>query len=249
MDGIYFDASRKTPFTIYTSMGDILESGYLKLDSIKRDGSDVTYSVTLYGGLGSFLYAMSYDEDGNKRTLADINYLGTDDPDNELNFYINKEEVKAYFKWVGVETGDRYEVTSFAPAYEGIPEGDFSADKVVANPTTIGLDNRVDGYSTDNTNGYALFSLAQKHDEWAMKDLRSYLQRPVFSLRAFFKALRNPDNCGGYNVDVSQLLSEDTFGKPYNNLYMTLPTLTSLAAAREKAGNLEVSFASDPSSD
>ena len=70
--GAYFDPTRKTTFTIYNELNEVLESGYCKLDSISRKRSRVEYKVSLYGGLGAFFYALSYDEEGNKRTLADL---------------------------------------------------------------------------------------------------------------------------------------------------------------------------------
>ena len=53
----------------------------------------MTYKVTLYGGLGSLLYDLGYDGNGNKRTLADLDYLAGGD--DELNFVINKTNVAA----------------------------------------------------------------------------------------------------------------------------------------------------------
>ena len=83
--GADFNPSVKTPFVIYNEMGEILESGYAKLDTITRKRNAVEYKVSLYGGLGSFLYSLSYDVNGNKRTLADLDYLGTGNTDSELD--------------------------------------------------------------------------------------------------------------------------------------------------------------------
>lgn len=70
--GIYFDPTRKTPFKIFNELGEVLESGYCKLDKFTRDKE---YTISLFGGLGAFFYALSYDEQGNKRSLADLVYL------------------------------------------------------------------------------------------------------------------------------------------------------------------------------
>ena len=91
--GADYNPSQKTPFTIYDEMGQILESGYVKLDSITRKGADIQYKISLYGGLGSFFYALSYDANGNKRTLASLDYLGTSNPDSELTFEISADAV------------------------------------------------------------------------------------------------------------------------------------------------------------
>ena len=50
--GADYNPSQKTPFTIYDEMGQILESGYVKLDSITRKGADIQYKISLYGSLG-----------------------------------------------------------------------------------------------------------------------------------------------------------------------------------------------------
>ena len=121
--GVDFNASQKVPFTIYNETSEILESGYVKLDSISRQRQDIQYKVTLYGGLGSFFYALSYDENGNKRTLADLDYLGTDSPDTELNFIINAETVHEAWRRLQEDTTESsiWDVINFAPAYNGIP--------------------------------------------------------------------------------------------------------------------------------
>jgi hypothetical protein len=69
--GSDFNASQKTPFTIYNEMNEVIESGYVKLDSVATMKVP-EYKVTLYGGLGSFFYSLSYDEQGNKRSLASL---------------------------------------------------------------------------------------------------------------------------------------------------------------------------------
>lgn len=56
-----FNALVRTPFII-TEDGNIIESGYLKLDSIQRKGASLVYTVSLYGGLGSFFYNLSYTD-------------------------------------------------------------------------------------------------------------------------------------------------------------------------------------------
>ncbi len=57
--GVDFDPTRKTPFTVYNEMGEILEDGYLKLNKVVRKGAGREYAVTLYGGLDTLLYSRS----------------------------------------------------------------------------------------------------------------------------------------------------------------------------------------------
>ena len=60
-----YNPMRKTPFVIFEDTGEVLEAGYVKLDSVDRTGP--AWHVTLYGGLGSFLFGLSYDEVWNVR--------------------------------------------------------------------------------------------------------------------------------------------------------------------------------------
>lgn len=231
--GADFNPLRRTPFRILSETNEVLQEGYVRLDSVSRRGTwIVSWSVTLYGGLGSFFYALSYDDGGNKRTLADLDYLGTSVPDDELTFVITKDTVSQ--AWAadmdGGSVDGKWKVINFAPCYNGIPGGEFSADKGVGKPDEFGLVNSVteDGetYDIENTNQTALFNLAKEVDEWAAKDLRSYLQRPVFALRALFEAVSDPAQNGGFEADLSAL-TDSSF--PYSRLWMTLPMLPSLS--------------------
>ena len=219
-----FNAARKTPFSIYTETGEILFSGYCKLESVDADA----YHVSLYGGLGELMYNLSYDSAGNKRTLASLDY-GTD-----LDFTIDKTAVAdAWARLAGDTTKPaKWDIINFAPCYNGIPS-DFQADKAVAVPTDVGLpseqtDDDGNTYDAANTGGYALVNLSKAWDEWACKDLRSYLQRPVLSMRAFLDAVADPANNGGWSVDISDLASV-----PYADTWLTRPLLPSLGTYRQ----------------
>ena len=247
--GTDFNASQKTPFTIYDEMGQILESGYVKLDSINRQGKVIQYKVTLYGGLGSFFYALSYDDNGNKRTLADLDYLGTGSPDTELNFAITAQAVQdAWARLYGDTTiSPMWDVINFAPAYNGIPDNNFSPDKALVEPTSVGLQATIPegGVNYTTKSGYCMVNMAQAQDEWAVKDLRSYLQRPVLSMKAFWDAICNPANNGGYEVDAS-IIQDDTQMGFYSGLWMTLPMITSLGAYKRATGDLSLTLTSVP---
>ena len=243
--GTDFNPSRKTSFTIYNEMNEILESGYCKLDSVKKIRGEVEYQVSLFGGLGSFLYALSYDENGDKRSLASLDYLGTGNTDTELDFTIDAGNILRAWDidpWSDNEISDIWQVINFAPAYNGVPEGDFAADKALVVPSDVGLADTIDNYTLRD--GYALVNLSQAYDEWAVKDLRSYLQRPVLSMRAFLEAIKKPMNNGGYNVNMPFLAKREF--SAYKALWLTLPMIAS--TIKEKAGDLSLSFFSAPTS-
>jgi len=238
--GAGFNPSKKTDFAIYNELGEILESGYCKLDSVVRNRSVVTYKVSLYGGLGSFLYSLSYAEDGRKLTLADLDYLGTGDP-GELDFTINASAVlDAWDELLARTPGSMWTVINFAPAYNGYPDN-FSPDKGLLSLPGAGLPATVGGYS--DKSGYGLVNLANKQDEWAVKDLRSYLQRPVLYVPAFLDAISDYDNNGGYSVDIPA----DIYTL-FDSLWLTLPTIPSLGSMKQTTGGLSVTMSSTATS-
>lgn len=226
--GAYFNPSKKVPFTLYRN-GEIVESGYCKLDNVKRNGENIQYNVTLYGGLGQFLYNLSYREDGEEMKLSDLDY-GTD-----FKMTINKETIRDAWNHVnGVRMiSPIYDKINFAPAYNGVPK-DFAADKVAVDVESFKLMSpslynqfKLSDGEFKAVDGWVLGELEKEYDEWQMKDLRSYLQRPVIRFKEIIGACCNPKNNGGYNVE----LDEDFFNADnpyYENAWMTLPLLTEI---------------------
>ena len=238
--GFAFNASVKTPFSIYNELGEIIESGYCKLDSVVRSKGVVSYKVSLYGGLGSFFYSLSYADDGRKLTLADLDFLGNGDP-GELDFTINAGAVQDAWDRLYGDTSkpEMWDVLNFAPAYNGYPDN-FSPDKGLLSLPGAGLPDSVGGYSSKS--GYGLVNLANKQDEWAVKDLRSYLQRPVLSVKALLDAISDPDNNGGYSVDIQGVTSL------IDGMWITLPTIPSLGSMKQTAGTLALTMSTSATS-
>lgn len=236
--GAYFDPTRKTSFTIYNELNEILESGYCKLDSVSKKRSKVEYKVSLYGGLGAFFYALSYDEEGNKRTLADLKFTGENAQETELDFPITKDTVlDAWRKLKGhVTSSSIWDIINFAPAYNGLPTGLFDANKAMIKAENAGL-NVPGGYSTKG--GYVLATLPMEYTEWEVKDLRSYLQRPVIKISKLIEAICKPYNNGGYKVELDETFFSSA--NPYfNDTYLTLPIINTLnILSEESEGSLE----------
>lgn len=231
-----FDPSARADFSLYTDGECLLMTGYAKLTDVVETGGVHEYAITLYGGLGSFIWNLSQRGDGQRMTLADLDYLGGGDA--ELDFTINASAVRD--AWARL-TGDTskpamWDVINFAPCYNGIPEGDFDADKALARPADVGLD--VPTGLRPSPGGYTLIQLAERLDEWEARDLRSYLQRPVLSVRALLNAIANPDNNGGWAVDISDL----TDNWPYLDTWLTRPLLPSLGTYKQITGTSAVTF-------
>lgn len=245
--GVHFNALKRTPFRIMAD-GEIIEAGYCKLDNVTRRGDLVTgYALTLYGGLGSFYYALSYrdsdapGEDG-KKTLADLAFV--DGSENELDFDIKRATIMAAWDRLeqppGIPTDPKWDIINFAPTYGGLPEGTFDASKALILPGDLGLPTDVDG-AKPAAGGWALCDLGADRTEWETKDLRSYLQRPVLSVKKLIAACCNPANNGGHTV----VLDADFFNANnpyYEKAWITLPRLDSLTLpAAHSAGEFELS--------
>lgn len=229
--GSGFNALAKTPFKIYNEMNEVLESGYCKLESVEKKGADISYKVSLYGGLGGFLYGLMYDADGNKKTLADLIYTSNGDS-HEFDFPINKDAVaSAWMRLQGDSTQDViWDHINFAPCYNGLPGGGFAADKAFCPTACYGVTSEYEETSTHKyraRHSNVLVKLAGKYDEWAVGDLRSYLQRPVVRMKSIIDAIADSSQNGGYTVELDSSFFKNA-NDYYKNTWLTLPRLDSI---------------------
>lgn len=221
-----FDPTRKTPFAIYNEMGEILEDGYLKLNKIIRKGRTKEYAITLYGGLGSFLYGLAYDNAGNKRTLADLDY------GYALDFTINRTAVADAWARIGGNTGKaaKWDIINFMPSYAGFPDNEFNADKAVVRPADVGLPTRDETGRYTTSEGWSLVQLAEKVTGNEAKDFRSYLQKPLVRLQAVINAICDPANNGGWTVNLDTPITDPAgpMADYWAKAWLTLPMLNKL---------------------
>ena len=246
-----FNPAKRMEFQLFSN-GDILEQGYAKLDKINKDGKNITYDITLYGGLGEFLYNLSYDQTaegsdtsrggGEDRRLSSLIFYDVDSPNTEFDFDITKDTVAE--AWDALEKGTgatKWQYINFAPAYNGYPK-EFDADKVIINTqnSTVPLEYNNNGERKTSTgfptvipqndstyrayNNYAIGQMPKEMTEWEMRDLRSYLQRPVMSMKGFINAISNPVNNGGYEVDLDPNFFNAN-NPYYEKAWVTLPQL------------------------
>lgn len=211
LNGINFDPSKRVDFAIYRD-SDLMESGYMQLNDIAIDGENITYNITLYGGVGDFFYGLKYKEDGTTKTLADIRYFIKDSQGNllpeetEMDFIANKEFVSECFDNNFDTDNDRLKDTiTFMPAYNGLYE-DFDSSHCLINTTSQSVfpTTKTEDNVTYNTyNGYGLANLDHDYTEWEMKDLRSYRQRPAIKVSKLIKAICREEN-SGYNVEFDE---------------------------------------------
>lgn len=237
--GVNFDASRKTAFVVYDG-DDVVESGYVKLDNVKNTNGKITYSISLYGGLGSFFYGLSYDNEGNPLTLASLDF------GEDLSFNINAQNITDAWRVLnGGATIAKWQILNFAPCYNGYPE-DFAKDKVILRADNAGLQTSVteDGKTYTTQNGYVIAQLERDYTALEMQDFRSYLQRPILSVKKMIEAICNPANNGGYTVELDPLFFNDN--NPYwARLWMSLPMFSSLPKQSERVEQIDVDYIGD----
>lgn len=245
-----FRANRKNSFSIYYGPT-LYEQGYCRLDKIVRNLGKITYHLSLFGGLGDFLYSLAYYDDdsagaGRQKKISDLifRYDGEGSQEVDFDFTINKDTVKE--AWDNIYTySSKWRFLNFAPAYNGLPS-DFDAGKVLINvqgaaqPTTSGAVRRpssrsgmtlvtattVDGSAFTTYNGYVLAEMDSDKVESEMREFRSYLQRPVARVMEIINACCLPENNGGYKVNLDPDFFN--FDNPYwYDAWVTLPMLTS----------------------
>ena len=220
--GPNFDPTRKTSFTIYNERNEILEAGYLKLDEVSITKKGHTFKCTLFGGLGSFLYGLSYKPNGDRLTLADLDFGET------LDFTINRNTVFEAWTRLGHGTGPaKWDIINFMPSYLGLPPAPFDANKCVVSPGYVGLKTHDDGFY--NYEGFTLVTLNEKVTGQEAKDYRSYLQKPVIKMSAIINAICDPANNGGYTVNLdSEFFGNDATDVYWRDVWMTLPMFSDL---------------------
>lgn len=236
----------------------VLQRGYAKVASVELNGDRPTsYSLDLYGGLGSFFYELSYNADGTKRTLADLRYLDFDqgqprwwDP-KTTKINLSAANVSKAWQWLGYFGDDRWEeldgvwtTLNFAPMYNGIPQGNFDANKAVYKAGTSvtgkveGLYMSKNGYNPHSSaGGYILVEFENKHTEWEMQEFRAWQQRPIIRVWEIFRALTYQTNTGAYSVSISDGVKNNPYVK---GGWMTLP-LYDYEANGNTANNIAVS--------
>ena len=257
IDGEYgtsFNPSKRVPFVIYVN-GDIYQEGYAKLLSVDTIGKNNKYSLSLFGGLGSFFYNLSYEGDNegdNKKKLSDLHFMtGSSTPsEREFDFVIKKETLQDAWDNVTAGTSSMWHYINFADCYDGYPS-DFDADKVLVNlGETASTSTSSDGpparrpggrttasafinttATTDGTyasyDGYVLAELPKERTAAEMREFRSYLMRPVVRVKEIINACCAEENNGGYEVQLDdKFFNSDN---PYwEKAWMTLPLLTDM---------------------
>lgn len=230
LSGIYFDPARKVPFSIFSEEGMLLESGYIKMDEVTAKNGSYEYKITLYGGLGSFFYGLSYTEDGEKKTLQDLDF------GQDLTFVINAGTVaQAWERMAGNGTDAKWDIINFAPMDNGAHTSGFDSKKILFKPGDIGFETTVRDDETTYTtkDGYAIYEAPENLTELEAQDLRSYMQRPVIKVSELIGAICKPANNGGYTVSLDSKFFNNN--NPYwSKTWLTLQTVKDSTTSGEE---------------
>lgn len=256
LDRTGFDGGKKIPFQIFVDSLPY-EEGYCRLDKVNNRLGKVSYSLSFFGGLGSLFYSLSFKEDetgvSNKRTLADLvyRYEGEGSEEVDFGFTINKDTLAD--AWNNVEGwSTKWRFMNFAPAYNGLPN-DFDTDKALVQVTSTnargGRTSEIHSVTEDEKTyspygGYVIAEFDREYVESEMREFRSYLQRPVVRCMEVIKACCEPENNGGFTVNLDPKFFNNN--NPYwYGTWCTLPMLTSFDyIGQEQTTAITISLAS-----
>lgn len=224
-NGIYFDPRKRCPFELYLN-AEVVERGYISLDSVSINANQVEYNITLYGSLGDFFYNLAYSDDGEQRTLADLNF-GFENEENDILFELNSSYVKeCWNKLSGTKAMDG-SVSDFIvpiPTYSGLYD-DFDSNKILVDTSIPNFTKYFDAISghTDR-DGYILAESQRDMSEWEARDLRSNYQRVGIKLSKVLDAIADPSNNGGYDVQfmIDKQRSNSKIQQYIDNSYILL---------------------------
>ena len=211
-----------------------------------------TYEVTLYGELGNLLYGLSYNIDSETEEVSPLTLADLDFGFNKFKITKNLIDYawKRLDGDTSV-SGDNYKIfdtINFMVSYDGIPQANnfdtknvwcsvdrkasvnwkdhyyyanqFPSEIVEDNVTYKYINTRLSKMDPNDHN--ALMELKKDLSPLEMRDLRSYLLRPVINIKKMFEAIGNYINTHyGYTLDMSDpFFSTDDFKSTWMTLSM-----------------------------
>lgn len=231
--GAFFNSSKKAPFQLFRG-NDLYEEGYAKLNAINKVGDIYKYEISLFGGLGDFFWNLSSSDSGDEKKLSDLSF--TSSGETEFDFTANIGSV--YDAWNALRNGTpgMWQHINFMPAYNGIPN-DFDADKIIINATgttlTKSAKNSDDNKTYTMKSNFTVGTLPAEMTEWDVRDLRSYLQRPCIKMSSIINACCNPENNGGYTVDLDPDFFNDN-NVYWSKTFLSLPMIQDLENSNDQ---------------
>lgn len=213
----------KYPFDLLNGDGRIIEKGYCTLDNVRTVGTQKTYNITLYGGLGDFFYNLKGDEDKPK-SLVDLYWgdvTGLTPEQESSQSLMTWDPTYVYNTWVNFGSSSLWDTFRGVPCIYDDGIMDKEASIVPADGDlfpTASSDGSGSAYvGKDDTK--ALLIRAEENTCYGKQDFRCELIPLGIKYKSIIEACCKPENNGGYEVT----LDPDFFNasNPYwNNMFL-----------------------------
>lgn len=228
---IFSNLKARYSFELYQDDGgSLLEKGYCTLDKVKTTELVKTYDITLYGGLGDFFYNLKGDDD-NPKTLASLYWghvTGKSKAREELDPIMTWNNQYVYNTWFTPSENSIWDTFRAVPC---IYDDKILKKNLTIVPAEDGLFPRTG--STEGSRPFVGSDLSEallvESDEntcYAKQDFRSDLMPLGIKYKSIIEAICNPENNGGYTVDLDPDFFKES--NPYwTNTFLLkgLPTL------------------------
>lgn len=193
--GIYFDPHKKLDFKLIYN-GDVVMTGYAKMNSITKDGGNGQYNITLNGQLGKIF-----------QELKNINFTSKDKYDISDVFIgtINKDTI--YNSWnntpvftTDIANAELHDIIGWTPTIHGLNVEFDSKTIEMEDHTTVSFENIVqDRYDEQNIDLNAILGNGLTDRQYG--EYRSYYQTPYIYIPRMFEILKNKMyELTGYNL-------------------------------------------------
>lgn len=203
----------------------VVHKGYIQLNTIVKQNDDITYSFTFFGNTGDFFYNLMYNDEGKEKTLYDLyfgfkkNYQTMTKEEEANDTLMQWNALTIYNQWADLNDNKEVDIVA-VPTYQGLYD-DFDNDKILLNAYNMptGYTNIFNVTGGTSKEGFYLVESGRELTEWEMRNFRAQQQIPSIKISKVFEAICNPENNGGYEVEIDDDIKTSDY---YTKSYMTL---------------------------
>lgn len=197
--GFNYNPSKRISYDLV--INDVLyQKGWMKLNKIKQQKSEIAYDITLYGELSNCLYKLSNTDvyDPENKLLHSLSFP------NNLSHKINKDTLKSFIDNNNPLSG----YFTYIRANNGLYD-EFESSK----------------FLTRDSSGYVVTDILDglDFDELQKREVRSYYQRPALSVYGILDRIKADEKEFTINYDNSFFNDSNPY---YSKSVMSLPLLT-----------------------
>lgn len=230
----HLDSTDNNTWTLWDN-GQVIQKGYLTIDSVVEDGGLKHYNITLYGELNNFFYNLKGDTNNTKK-LSDLWFKFDGLSREEEQGKILKWNIDSVYEgwerlWSGSKartgirsSGSRYDTFVAIPCE--YKDSKIEKEKTLFQLTddsfpTASLNNPDARVWTDNNGKRCLVLEHEEYTSYDRGDYRTDMMPIGIRYRDIIRACCDPDNNGGYKVEL-----DPTFFNENNPYYNDLFVLT-----------------------